>query len=260
MNHLQSDNRDNDKSQSPWGEAGPPVESPQPQVRPSGGEPAFNVPGALVVIALACIAIHFLRTQVFGPMTNVSIILNYALIPERFTVGFVLTDLTLWLSLVSHTLLHGDWLHLAFNLIWLVAFGAPVAYRLGTFRTLAFWVITALGAAALHMALYWGDPVPLIGASGAVSGFLGAAARFGFRRNRAARTGFTQPLLPPMLALRQRGVVPFLALWMVMNYASGAGWFGAPSNIAWEAHIGGLITGFFLIGLVDPGPAARAVT
>jgi membrane associated rhomboid family serine protease len=52
-----------------------------------------------------------------------------------------------------------------------------------------------------------------------------------------------------------RGVAGFLLVWMVINYLAGAGLFGqsGDAEIAWEAHIGGLVTGFFLIGVLDNG-------
>lgn len=222
---------------------------------PRKDEPAFNIPASLLMLCAACLVIHLLLTQyVSQPVSNV-IIINFALIPLRFdTSALGQFDLGAWLTLVTHSFIHGSWMHLAFNMIWLVAFGSPLAYRLGFVRTLAFWIITAMAAAGLHLSLYWGDPVPLIGASGAVSGFLGAAARFGFRRPRVARTGFTQKLPPPTWALRQRGVLSFLVLWMALNFVTGMGWLGGPSNIAWEAHIGGLLAGFLLIDLIDRPP------
>ncbi|MEM1377757.1 MAG: rhomboid family intramembrane serine protease [Pseudomonadota bacterium] len=221
-------------------------------------EPALNIPSSLLLLAGICIALHVWQTQFLSPLAANSLLSDYALIPARFvSVEGSMPSVAVIKTLVTHSFLHGDWLHLAFNMVWLVAFGAPVAFRLGFGRTLAFWAATAIAAGGLHMLLYWGDPVALIGASGAVSGFLGAAARFGFRRPTTARTGFTQPLLAPGQALRQRGVVPFLVLWMVLNFATGMGWLGGPSNVAWEAHVGGLVAGFLGIGFFDRTPAAR---
>ena len=102
--------------------------------------------------------------------------------------------------------------------------------------------------------IYYGDAVPVIGASGAVSGFMGAAARFGLRANRRQpRKGFDGPLLSVGQTLRVRGVFPFLAIWVVMNVAVGTDLLGMSggAGIAWEAHIGGLLAGFFLMPLFD---------
>jgi membrane associated rhomboid family serine protease len=239
----------------------PPEPNPSGQ-DPSGDRPApaFNLHGAIILMAGLCVGIHLMRTLVFDGQIDRWLIGNFAFFPIRYAPDYFQLDWPTLFSPFTHTLLHGDWVHLGFNMIWLVAFGAPVAYRLGWTRTIALWAITALGAVALHTALYFGDWVPLLGASGAVSGFLGAAARFGFRADRRnPRRGFAGPLLPPLASLRQRGVLAFILVWMAINYATGADLFGMAggASIAWEAHIGGLLTGFFAIGWLDRHPPAR---
>jgi len=216
--------------------------------------PPVNLHGAIISLVAVCVGVHLARTLVFDGALDRWLIIHFAFFPVRYAPGFFQFDLPTLLAPVTHTFLHGDWMHLAFNMIWLVAFGAPVAWRLGWVRTLALWVIAAIGAVALHTALYFGDWVPLLGASGAVSGFLGAAARFGFRADRRhPRRGFAGPLLGPLASLGQPGVMPFILIWMAINFATGANWFGLAggASIAWEAHIGGLVTGFFAIGWLD---------
>ena len=222
--------------------------------RPDPKEPALNIPVSLLILAGVCSVLHILLNEMFSTRYYNAVIANFSLIPLRMELALQAVDFGALATLVTHSFIHGSWMHLAFNMIWLVAFGAPLAYRLGFLRTVLFWIITAISAAVFHLMIYWGDPIPLIGASGAVSGFLGAAARFGFRRPQNARAGFTQTLPPPIWALRQRGVLGFLVLWVVLNFVTGMGWLGGPSNIAWEAHIGGLLAGFLLIGLIDRQP------
>lgn len=230
---------------------------PGPPRTPQGSAPAFNLHGAIILMVALCVGVHLYRTNLLDMFADRTFLLDFAFLPIRYTPEFFQLDgPTLWTP-ITHTFLHGDWVHLGFNMIWLVAFGAPVAYRLGWPRTLALWIITALGAVLLHTLIYFGDPVPLLGASGAVSGFLGAAARFGFRANRQnPRLGFAGPLHGPVAALGQRGVLTFLLIWMAINYATGADLFGMAggASIAWEAHIGGLLTGFLAIGWLDRGP------
>ncbi len=213
------------------------------------------------MFVVACVGVHVMRTIVFDGTLDRWLTLNFAFIPARYMPDYIRFDWPTLVSPVTYAFLHGDWVHLGFNMIWLVAFGAPVAYRLGWARTIALWVLTALGAVALHAAIYLDDPVPLWGASGAVSGFLGAAARFGFRANRRnPRAGFAGPLLGPLASLRQRGVIAFLVIWVAINVATGLDWLGMAggASIAWEAHIGGLLVGFFGIGLLDRGERSAA--
>lgn len=217
-------------------------------------QPIFNLPFSILVLAGLCIAIHAAGVWLVDADTYRSILVNFAFFPIRYDFDYLTADFASVVSPVTYSFLHGDWLHLGINMVWLAAFGTPLAWRIGFVRTVVLWVITAIGAAALHLVLYWGDPVPLIGASGAVSGFMGAAARFGFRANRAnPKKGFSANRMGIVQALRAPGVLGFLLVWMVVNYLAGAGFLGisGDQSIAWEAHIGGLLTGYLLLGLID---------
>jgi len=112
-----------------------------------------------------------------------------------------------------------------------------------------------MAAAALHFAVYPLDNAPLVGASGAISGMMGAAARFGFRmQSVSGKAAFGGSILPIAQVLRRRGVVTFLAVWMIVNLATGLLGMvpGEQSQIAWEAHIGGFVVGFFFVHWFDP--------
>lgn len=220
----------------------------------SSKQPVFNLPTVLICLVGICVGVHIVRQYLLSEQWQDWMVLTFAYFPIRYTPEYFAIDLPTLAAPLGHSFLHGDWTHLGLNMIWLVAFGSPVAYRLGWKRSLAFWAITALGAVFLHTLIYYGDTVPLVGASGAVSGFLGGAARFGFRSNRLnPRAGLAGPLYPPPESLRLRGVAPFLAIWMLMNFAFGSDFLGLAggASIAWEAHIGGLLTGFFAIALLD---------
>jgi membrane associated rhomboid family serine protease len=188
-----------------------------------------------------------------------------AFIPIRYSGEFPL-DLYAFTSPVTYSLLHGGWAHLAINMIWLAAFGSPLANRLGAARFVLFWVATSVAAAAMHYLLHMTGQSPLVGASGAISGMMGAAARFGFRIDRVSgQSAFGGPVLPISTVLRSRGVVAFLAVWMIVNLATGLLSYGGPgieSQIAWEAHIGGFLVGFFWISRFDrkSRPAADVQT
>ena len=97
----------------------------------------------------------------------------------------------------------------------------------------------------------------MLGASGAISGMMGAAARFGFAVDRRARLPiYRGRLLTIGETLSHRGTLIFLLAMLVLNIAAGFGFGGdADGMIAWQAHIGGLLGGFFLIPLFDrPAP------
>lgn len=225
-------------------------------------ERAFNMPGIIVAVIAACVAIHLLRVYVLTVDQNINVIVAGAFVPIRYTGGYEL-DVFALTSLVTYSFLHGDWTHIAVNMIWLAAFGSPLATRLGVWRFAAFWIVASIAAAGLHFLLHPYDEAPLVGASGAISGMMGAAARFAFRVDRSGSLpSFAGEPLPIGHALRQRGVLIFLGVWMATNLVTGL--FSLTPNldsrIAWEAHIGGFLVGFFGIALFDRPSSSPAGT
>jgi membrane associated rhomboid family serine protease len=139
-------------------------------------------------------------------------------------------------------------------MVWLAAFGPPLANRFGAVRFALFFAATGLAAAALFWVVHPSMEAPLVGASGAISGMMGAAARFAFRIDRSlGKAAFAGAPLPFAEVLRSRSVVTFLAVWMVINLVTGLVGLGAggAEQIAWEAHIGGFVVGFFALRLFD---------
>jgi membrane associated rhomboid family serine protease len=216
-------------------------------------EPMFNLPAIVVVLIAACAGIHLVRSFAITPDTDMSLLLRFAFWPIRYSGGYDL-DVYAFVSPLSYSLLHGGVAHLAVNMIWLAAFGSPLAARIGVARFLLFWAATAVGAVALHYVLHMDSVVPLVGASGAISGMMGAAARFAFRIDRSGgRPAFAGVPLSIPAVLSNRQTLTFLAVWMVVNLATGLGFGtdGMESQIAWEAHIGGFAVGFFGMRLFD---------
>ena len=225
---------------------------------PPPREPIFNIQGIVFALICANLAIHAIRVYLLTPNQDLGLLIRAAFIPIRYS-GAYPVDIYSFTSPFTYSLLHGGIDHLAINLVWLAAFGSPLAARLGTARFLLFWCFTALAAAALHYALFPADPRPLIGASGAISGMMGAAARFGFRTDRASNIrAFGGPILSISETLASRTVLAFLGIWFVINLVAGIGFLSpGGSAIAWQAHIGGFVAGFFGIRFFDPG-ARRA--
>lgn len=220
---------------------------------PPRREPMFNIPGVVIAIIAICAGIHLVRLYVLDGEQDFGLLVRAAFIPIRYSGEFPV-DLYAFTSPVSYSLLHGSIEHLAVNMIWLAAFGSPLARRIGPPRFVLFWIATSVAAAGLHYVLYMSSAAPLIGASGAISGMMGAAARFGFRIDRSSgQPAFGGPVLPISAVLRMRGTVAFLAVWMVINLVTGLVGFvpGEASQIAWEAHIGGFVVGFFFVSSFD---------
>ncbi|MDQ2634812.1 MAG: rhomboid family intramembrane serine protease [Pseudomonadota bacterium] len=216
-------------------------------------EPVFNMPGVVIALIVVCVGIHLARLYVLDDEQNFWLLVQAAFIPIRYSGVFPI-DIYAFTSPVTYSLLHGSITHLAVNVIWLAAFGSPLANRVGSLRFLLFWVATSIAAAGLHYVIYPESQAPLIGASGAISGMMGAAARFGFRINRSSgRPAFGGPVLPIATVLTMRSTATFLAVWMVINIVTGVVGIvpGAESQIAWEAHIGGFVVGFCFVSIFD---------
>lgn len=225
-------------------------------------EPVFNIPAVVIVLIALCAALHLIRLYLLTEEQDFALLLRTAFFPVRYSAAFDV-DLYALTSPATYAFLHGGFAHLIINMIWLAAFGSPLANRFGALRFLLFWLFTALAAAGLHYMVYPLEQAPLVGASGAVSGMMGAAARYGFRTDRmAGKPIFSGPRLSVARALVLRNVVIFLAVWMAVNLVSGLGLLtpGMENPIAWEAHIGGFVAGFLCVALFDPAPRGAAIS
>lgn len=224
-------------------------------------EPVFNLPWVVVLLIAACVTVYVIEFHFLSDRNYFIFLANAAFIPIRYNGQFDL-DITAFTSPLTYAFLHGSIAHLAINMIWLAAFGSPLANRLGVVRFLIFWAVTSVCAVGLHYVLHMLDQSPLVGASGAISGMMGAAARFGFRIDRSSgRAAFTGAPLSIPACLRSRSVMTFLLIWMAVNLVTGLVAFapGVDDKIAWEAHIGGFLAGFLGIGLIDRRPTRPEV-
>jgi len=225
-------------------------------------EPVLNLPLTMLILVGGLLGVHLWvdyglalpqRAEFFWQFGFVPLFLHFMFQPPDILYINDYPFLSVCFSLLSYSFLHGDWVHLGFNLIWLVVFGTPLLRHLGAVRFLLFWGVMAVAGALAHFAFHSSSPIPMIGASGVVSGLMGAAVRYGFYRDLIGKN-FTRPLLPIGQALINKSALMLLGVWLLVNLAIGIG-LNVPGaedkNIAWQAHIGGLLAGLLLIGLFD---------
>lgn len=157
-----------------------------------------------------------------------------------------------WSGLFTSMLLHGGWAHVAMNAVGALAFGAPVARLLergmGPLVFVGFYMASGVLATLGYGLLHPHSLSPLVGASGAVFGLIGAATRL------MGGHGRVLPLLHPT-------VLKASAAWMAVNLIVGLiglapGAEGA--RIAWEAHAVGFVFGLLSVGLMARSQRARA--
>jgi membrane associated rhomboid family serine protease len=136
--------------------------------------------------------------------------------------------------------LHGGIFHLLGNVWFLWIFGGNVEWRLGSPRYLVFYGAAGLGAAATQVATGPFSDVPMVGASGAISGVLGAYLLL-------FPTAFVWTLVPWIVPILPVPAVVFLVLWFVLQAYNGVGALlsgaSAGGGVAWWAHAGGFVAG-----------------
>jgi membrane associated rhomboid family serine protease len=204
---------------------------------------SFSLPRAARALPLAVLALALANAAAFACELSLYAREGESALGELFeTWGLVPRELLrgaggparVWLTPLTAMFLHGGWLHLAGNLLYLWIFGSAVEEVLGHARFAVLYAVCGIAAAAVQVA---SDPsafAPTVGASGAVSGVLGAFAVTHPTRRLAL-------LWPP---LRVPAALFFLA-WVALQVVSGlgAGQDGGGSGIAWWAHVGGFAAG-----------------
>ncbi|MCS7171163.1 MAG: rhomboid family intramembrane serine protease [Aquificaceae bacterium] len=149
-------------------------------------------------------------------------------------------------TFLTHMFLHGSWLHIIGNLWFLWVFGDNVEDRLGRFRYLVFYLLSGAGAALIQTfvsLIFGGANIPMVGASGAISGVLGAYLwLFPHARILALVPIFI------FLTFMEIPAVFFIGMWILIQVINGLITlpFAGMGGVAWFAHIGGFVVGYFL--------------
>jgi membrane associated rhomboid family serine protease len=216
--------------------------------------PSYKAPIVTVgLISLNCLVFFYLLS--WGKEFQYAVI-KWGAIPFEITHGQELTPnlaFSIPLSLFSSMFMHGGFLHLAGNMLYLWIFGDNVEDKLGHVKFFIFYILCGLAAALTHIFTSPQSQVPMIGASGAIAGVLGAymirfpGAKiltfifFGF---------FIRVIRIPALFV--------LGFWFILQLLYGLPSLGSVGGgVAWFAHVGGFLAGIFLFKfftIVSPQP------
>ena len=189
-----------------------------------------------------------------GAVAGQAFAMEFGLIPCRLTgachtAGELPSPL---FTIFSSMFLHGSFFHIAGNMLYLWIFGNNVEDTLGHGRFAVFYLASGVAAAALQTVVDVESRVPMIGASGAISGVLGAYLLLFPHANVLTLVifGFFWRIvsIPALLVL---------GFWMVVQILNGLGSFGAGGGVAWFAHIGGFFAGMGLLLVLRPRPRPR---
>jgi len=203
---------------------------------PSKNYPVANY--SLIAVNVAVFAIQLL----LGSNEN-AFVYTYGLVPARYTireVGIAFSMDQQFLSMFSFMFLHGGFFHLVSNMWILYIFGDNVEDHMGSGRYFLFYILCGLASGVAHFVSWPHSNVPVIGASGAIAGVMGAY--FILYPRARILTLFFFPFIWEIPAY------VFLGIWFIIQVFSSTGSSGVQaSGIAWWAHIGGFIFGVLLL-------------
>jgi membrane associated rhomboid family serine protease len=180
-----------------------------------------------------------------------SFITAWGVVPREYSVGHDIPPtipLPFWSTLITSMFLHGGWMHLGGNMLYLWIFGDNLERVMGAAKYAAFYLTCGIAAGLAHILFAGGSAVPSVGASGAISGVLGGYLLL-FPKNRVK-------------VLTRGGVasvpaIVVLGMWIVIQLVSQLGSItnaGEGGGVAYMAHIGGFVAGMALVKLFATRP------
>jgi len=202
---------------------------------PPKREPFINAPPLAVLIPVILITLYGLQSLA-SPDVQEQIIFGFALNPTLLRAGY-------YEYLVTHIFVHGSWAHVLANSVFCLAFATPLVRAMGrgaggVVSFLAFFLMCGMLAGIGYCLLNWYSNVPMVGASGAISGLMAAAVRL---RAQPGNHGL-EPVWHPRVLVMSLAYIGINALTNVLPLPIGEGMV-----IAWQAHVCGYIAGLFLI-------------
>lgn len=208
--------------------------------------PRVHKPYAVYLLILAN-ALVFAWTLTLSPNQLQTLFHLYGVVPARFShpemarlAGYPAFGLP---SFVTYMFLHGGWLHVILNMWMLWIFADNIEDVMGPVRFMVFYLCCGLAALAVHYAANADSVAPVVGASGAIAGVMGAY----FLLYPHARVTVLIPIFIFPLIISVPAVL-FLGLWFASQFFSGVASLGGPGGgIAWWAHAGGFVAGMLLL-------------
>jgi membrane associated rhomboid family serine protease len=206
------------------------------------------------IVILTLIALNaavFLWTLTLPPRALDAMLVEYALIPARYTYPFLARAVGLdpndYWPLLTDAFLHGGWLHIIFNMWFLWIFGPAMEARFGRFWFVVLYLGGALAASAVHVVTHPDSAEPVLGASGAIAAVIAAyAVIYPAERVITVVPILLIPLFVPVPA------VLFALIWFALQVWQGTSGIGRPeiaAGVAWWAHIGGFAFGALFAAL-----------
>ena len=207
-----------------------------------------SVPAVTIVLIIVNV-LAFCYQISLSHAANDALIRTFGMVPLKMKLALARGHYTLleaFLPLITCMFLHGGFLHILGNMWFLWIFGGAVEDRLGPASYLLFYFICGIGSGLAQALFSWGSSLPSIGASGAISGVLGAYVVF-FPSSRILT-------LVPLFVFFFTAQIPaiiFIGLWFAIQFLSGVSSLSTQGGasmggVAWWAHVGGFVLGALL--------------
>jgi membrane associated rhomboid family serine protease len=211
----------------------------------------FLVPWQVPAFAGLFVAIH--AVLAVAPLAYVQwAYVTFSLVPVRFLADDGRLVALAFANLLSYGFIHQGWLHVLINVAMLMAAAGPVNRNCGPVRMVLLFSLCCIAGGICHVLVYWGESVPVIGASAGAAGVIGAAIRY--RARQLSRGEIVAPIFRPPVST-------FSLFWIGINlllFAWDSLGGGALSGYATIAHIGGYIAGLYLAPVLVKGARPRA--
>ncbi len=212
--------------------------------------PTVHPPILTVGLMVACVAVFLLQIAA-GPSNDSDVIYRFGLIPAVFLGHASLPDgfaqMPPILTLFTSMFLHGGWLHLGGNMLFLWIFGNNVEDVLGHVKFLIFYILSGVGAGVAQMLVDTQSQIPMVGASGAIAGIL-AAYMVMFPRAKV----LTLVWLGFFVTTVRIAAVWFLGIWLGLQWLNALSTPAGGAGVAWWAHLGGFGAGLILLVFLKP--------
>ena len=197
-----------------------------------------NMP-AMTLLIISVNVLCFLYEKALAPESLELFIQHYALVPDHLAP----------LTFVTSMFLHGGWLHLIGNMWFLWVFGSHIEDAMGSPKFLVFYILSGVASAIVQFAIELGNPVPTLGASGAIAGVMGAFLIL-YPRVRVVTLIFIVIFITTV----EIPAAFMLLYWFLIQLVSGIGSLASVTHaqgIAWFAHVGGFLAGILLIRVLE---------
>ena len=205
--------------------------------------PTNSTPVVTVTIIIVC-SLVFLYQSSLPPNPGEIFVYQFGAIPAVLFGHAALPPevaaLPAFTTVLTSMFLHGSWMHLFGNMLYLWVFGNNIEDVMGSSKFVVFYLLSGIVAAFSHAFTDPASTVPMVGASGAISGILGAYLLL-FPHARIL-------LLAPVVGTTYVPAGIVLGFWFVMQILSGASLGSQGGGVAFFAHIGGFVAGMVLIG------------